>query len=62
MPTFDYRCPVCNQVFERLVDASCIDTQRHYPCGVIAAKLPSAPAFAVHGYSAKNGYATKEGK
>lgn len=57
MPMFDYRCPQCGQQFERLIiGAADPDAQRHYPCGVIAARLPSAPAFAVHGYNAQNRY------
>ncbi len=56
MPMFDYRCPMCNEHFERLTDDEHKDAQRHYPCGVVAARLPAAPAFAIHGYSAKNRY------
>lgn len=55
MPMFDYRCPVCNEHFERILARSDErDAQRH--CGVIAARLPAAPAFAVHGYNAQNRY------
>jgi putative FmdB family regulatory protein len=56
MPMFEYRCPMCNQHFERLTDDGHKDEQRHYPCGVVAARLPSAPAFNVTGYNAKNRY------
>jgi hypothetical protein len=47
---------MCNTHFERLTDDAHKDEQRHYPCGVVAARLPAGPAFSVKGFSAKNLY------
>ncbi len=59
MPLFEYRCPLCNAHFERLTDDAHKDEQRHYPCGVVAARLPAAPMFTVKGFNAKSSYGLK---
>lgn len=54
---FDFECPRCEVVFEAKAD---VETDRiecpHCGCPY-AGKKPSAPAFVVKGYNAKNGYA-----
>jgi len=60
MPNFDFKCVSCGHVFEAHIDGGRTHTNCH-KCGHTSYKLPSAPAFAVKGYSAANGYA-KEGK
>ena len=55
MPNFDYKCEFCGHVFEALT-ASGRDYTNCHKCGLLAEKLPSAPAFKVKGYAAKNGY------
>lgn len=57
MPRFDYRCPACNEVVERLQPMNQEIPQRCVNDGVRMEKLPAAPAFAIHGFNAKNGYA-----
>lgn len=62
-PVYNYCCSACGHKFEaqtyvvarRLV--SCPKCQ-HFPSNL----RPSAPAFAVKGFNAKNGYAHKDGE
>jgi len=57
MPRFDYKCPRCEQITERFLPVGQDIPQRCVNDGVLMEKLPAAPAFAVHGFNAKNGYA-----
>lgn len=57
MPMYDFKCQKCGRIFERLISAEA-GTQ-FCACGGATERLQSAPAFAIEGYSAKNGYAMK---
>jgi hypothetical protein len=63
MPRHDYQCPVCLRIAE-LSDER--EAWCHCECGFFEGaspaaclkmeRLPSAPAFTVKGFNAKNGY------
>lgn len=55
MPNYDFKCPKCGHRFEQNVPAEskAVFCPR---CHDVAKKQPSAPAFHIRGYSAKNGY------
>lgn len=62
MPMYAFACEYCGTVAERLVPADqrvvvCghVDDAGH-ACPYTAQRLPSAPAFVVNGFSAKNRY------
>lgn len=55
----DFKCLTCGKVEKDIVApndgiTTCVWCA---PCQRYMEKLPSAPAFAVHGFNAKNGYA-----
>lgn len=63
MPQWDYRCPTCQtvqtftfaSVEER--DKTTVTCDPDGPCdGMMMDRLPSAPAFKVAGFNAKNSY------
>ncbi len=58
MPTYDFRCRDCRQVFEEKVsvETDLLPCPRQ-ECQGVADRLPSAPGFSVKGFNAKNGYA-----
>jgi putative FmdB family regulatory protein len=59
MPNFDFYCPHCEQHFE-LFHVPADLGWAHCPlCQTISKKAPSAPAFKVTGYAARNGYSNK---
>jgi len=57
MPTYDFKCLTCGhivtQTYSNWRDAIASGPQH---CGAPMEKQMAAPAFAVNGYSAKNGY------
>ena len=68
MPTYDYRCPRCGA--RHTLHTSYAEADRQRYCGTVAPRdsnywglcrgelerQPSAPAFVVKGFNAKNGY------
>lgn len=67
VPIFDYSCPVCKvtvEVFHPTHEAAklpayCPYCTRVNDGDVVMERLPSAPAFYVEGFSAKNGYSSE---
>lgn len=59
MPLFDYVCHKCGRKQEILQPLNGVNGVPTC-CSYLMEKLPSAPAFTIGGYNAKNGYA-KEG-
>ena len=60
MPLFDYECLTCGAVKK---DVLVISPQATVQCEIdrqAMERRPSAPAFKVEGFNAKNGYATGE--
>ena len=58
MPRHDFKCPQCGHVFE--ADSQGRDYTNCHKCGNLSDKLPSAPAFKITGYRAKNGYSNNK--
>lgn len=56
MPLFDYHCPSCGAQREAIV-LSPVTPVVCVKCDTVMERQPAAPAFAVHGFNAKNGYA-----
>lgn len=65
MPLYDWKCPTCGRVFEKVVvwDYEANHATPDDPeavmcmiCHVLCERLPAAPAFVVRGFNAKNGY------
>lgn len=59
MPLYEFKCDECGTVIEFIsTGASPAGFEPLCPdCGEPLRKVPSAPAFVVTGYNAKNGYA-----
>ncbi len=61
MPLFDYHCPRCGAEREYLEWKASTPYTRICPCcDAVMERKPPAPNFAVKGYNARTGYATKE--
>ncbi len=60
MPRYDYHCSACAKTFMDVWVSTFREVQDSARNCTICAqpmiKLPSAPAFAIKGYNAKNGY------
>ena len=71
MPIYEYQCSVCKRTEERFFGSHehvkdyelggprpCRPNPKHGKCTGTLARKPSAPAFAINGFSEKNGYAS----
>jgi putative FmdB family regulatory protein len=61
MPLFTFKCGYCGQSHDRFIGSSQPPTIQYCLCGHPMTKQPSAPAFAIKGYSAANGYSKAGG-
>jgi predicted nucleic acid-binding Zn ribbon protein len=63
VPLYEFKCPKCGKV-ETFVYRSYENMMGSlHPCSedmTEMERLPAAPAFVVHGFSARNGYAEKQ--
>ncbi len=58
MPNYDFQCRVCGEIVKDVfIPLDELPFRGTYHCEVQMRRLPPAPAFAVHGFNAKNGYA-----
>lgn len=59
MPFYDYKCPACDRTAEVFLVRIRPDDPllRCANCDHVMERQPSAPAFAVKGFNAANGYA-----
>ena len=63
MPTYEFACDACGMLWELILPLSRFDETYSAPCPRCAGRgdrQPSAPAFTIKGYNARNGYARKD--
>jgi hypothetical protein len=59
MPSFDFKCPQCGRVYQKVgvtTTTTVVYCDDHADHDVICVRLPAAPNFTIKGFSAKNGY------
>lgn len=59
MPMFEYYCPRCQKIVERLIHNADQSDSQYHECGNRLQKRTSVSSFTIKGFSEKNGYSAR---